>query len=583
MRLQGNRSRLTVAALGLAALAAPAVLAAGSATAATETETYLSFTSDPGDYIGQGQTHSYTQADSTFTVSGTAGQLRLSVDGGSDWWSLTLAAPAGQQLTTGRYSSTTRAPFNTTTAGLDFSGSGRGCNTSTGSMTIYALSADTHGTITSLDADVEQHCEGAAAALRATVKYQAPYVVPLVLTSSNPTSVEGQPVTLTARIAPGTNPTVAFTDGTTVLGQATADATGTARFTTSALTAGDHALRVHQGTAFSAALTQSVRPGSVSYWFQSQNRDYIGQGATASYAPSTATITAAGTAAYLTVSVTEGSDDWSIDLAAPLGARLTRGTYTGATRAPFRSGSEPGLEVSGNGRGCNTLGGSFTIDAIAFDGTGKLQVLDATFTQRCENGPAELTGRVRLGAVAQTTTTVTAATEPGGRTTVDATVAATAGQPTGTVTFTDSSGAVVTAPLTSNGTARVVLTLARGTHTLTARYSGADGFTASQASTSITVTGFATTTTMTTPKSSVKAGKATSFTVAVTGAGPSTPSGTVRLFDGVEPVGSASLVSGAATITWAPVAKGMHSLTARYDGSASTEPSTSSPITLRVT
>src|SRR6266545_2414353 len=57
-------------------------------------------------------------------------------------------------------------------------------------------------------------------------------------------------------------------------------------------------------------------------------------------------------------------DYWYLDLAAPSGQSLTPGTYTGATRYPFNDPG-PGLSLVGNGRGCNTVTGSFTVlDAV---------------------------------------------------------------------------------------------------------------------------------------------------------------------------------------------------------------------------
>src|ERR1043165_2416578 len=59
-------------------------------------------------------------------------------------------------------------------------------------------------------------------------------------------------------------------------------------------------------------------------------------------------------------------DWWSLDLAAPSGKTLAPGTYTGATRYPFNEATRPGLDLSGNGRGCNTLTGEFTISDVEF-------------------------------------------------------------------------------------------------------------------------------------------------------------------------------------------------------------------------
>jgi hypothetical protein len=57
----------------------------------------------------------------------------------------------------------------------------------------------------------------------------------------------------------------------------------------------------------------------------------------------------------------------------------------------------------------------------------------------------------------------------------------------------------------------------------------------------------------------------------------------VGLYDGVEPVGTATLVGGKATISWTPVAKGTRSLTVRYLGDLTHLASTSPAVLVKVT
>ncbi len=51
----------------------------------------------------------------------------------------------------------------------------------------------------------------------------------------------------------------------------------------------------------------------------------------------------------------------------------------------------PGLDVSGDGRGCNTLCGSFQIHELEVNGT-QLERLAATLEQNCECGTSTLRG-----------------------------------------------------------------------------------------------------------------------------------------------------------------------------------------------
>lgn len=148
------------------------------------------------------------------------------------------------------------------------------------------------------------------------------------------------------------------------------------------------------------ATAASAAPQAVtSYTFTSEAGDYIGQGGTGSYVAPGATIRVSGNAGELTMSVDQGGEWWYVDIAAPRDEQLRPGRYTDAERASFRTGRAPGLDVSGNGRGCNEVYGSFTVHQIEVTDTGSIAVFDASFTQRCESGTApRLTGRVKYQA-----------------------------------------------------------------------------------------------------------------------------------------------------------------------------------------
>ena len=57
---------------------------------------------------------------------------------------------------------------------------------------------------------------------------------------------------------------------------------------------------------------------------------------------------------------------WLFEFAAPNKQLLTVGTYMGATRFPFQDPSQAGLSVAGDGRGCNTLTGSFQVLEVVY-------------------------------------------------------------------------------------------------------------------------------------------------------------------------------------------------------------------------
>ena len=585
---RGIWARLVTGAVVVAPLAL--VAATAPALAAAESETYLSYVSAPGDFIGQGRSGTLV-APTQFRISGTAGSVTVSADTGSEWWDVTLAAPKGQQLTTGSYENATRAPFNSTSGGLSVTSTGRGCNQVNGRFTIFAISADTAGRITSLDATLTQVCDNSTGSLSATVKYAAPYVITPVLTSSNPSVVADQPVTLTARTSPGTAGGVVFYDATTPIGQSSFDTNGTARLTTSRLTPGTHSLYAKVGTLTSARLVQEVAVPDTSLWFGSLAGDYIGQGASASYVPPTAAITARGTAGYATVSVdSPGTDQWwTLDVAAPPGQTLQVGSYTGAVRAPFRGAGQSGLDFSGTGRGCNTLTGDFTVNSIATDPAGAITSLDVTFRQFCDNAVAAISGRARYNTVAPdprvaSTTTVTGGATSDGGVALTATVTGGPAVPTGQVTFREGSTTLGTAALDGSGKAYLLVPgLPRGSHTLTGDYAGSATLLPSSGATTVVVPGVATTTSTSVAKTG-KTGKPLPVAVTVTAASGPRPTGSVQLYDGAEPVGTAAtLADGKATIAWTPVVKGNHSLTVRYLGSSTHAESVSAVTVVKVT
>lgn len=85
------------------------------------------------------------------------------------------------------------------------------------------------------------------------------------------------------------------------------------------------------------------------------------------------------------VYVSDAADDnFSITFAPPPGQSLTTGTYLNAQRAPFQDSGRPGIDVSGNGRGCDTETGSFTINSIAPD----LSTFSVDYQADCEGNPA---------------------------------------------------------------------------------------------------------------------------------------------------------------------------------------------------
>src|SRR5262249_59883202 len=91
-----------------------------------------------------------------------------------------------------------------------------------------------------------------------------------------------------------------------------------------------------------------------------RSADYIGRGQSYSYTPQSGPFTASRNFDNgVSIFYTGSGHSWSLDFAAPNDAPLTPGTYASATRWPFQASGVPGLDVSGDGRGSNTMAGSF--------------------------------------------------------------------------------------------------------------------------------------------------------------------------------------------------------------------------------
>jgi hypothetical protein len=415
----GVAARCTVALLALTALVAGAAPAGGAVSAS-----YVVMYSD-GDYIGGGVQRIFDSGNATINVSGTAGYLQISVAGGTfgDSYSLVFAAPPGESLASGGvYVDAQRAPFREAGhPGIDISGSGRGCNTDTGLFEVKDIGIGSGGAITRLWIVYEQHCEGGTAALWGEVRIGEP-------TSSAPLVAPGivrWPATDVGKRATVVPVTVAALDSpasitaATIVGSAAADflirsnecsgvslavggrcqvwvrfipTTAGTRLATLRLTDG-------LGIQHDVALQGFAYGGSTRLSMTSDPGDYIGAGNTYSYTVANAAISMAGSHSYAGFGISGADGSWWYgDFDPGQGDILVAGaTYDNAHRYPF-NGTGPGLDVSGNGRGCNTLTGSFSVTWTNFGPDGRLRSLGLTFVQHCEGMTPALHGTFEFRA-----------------------------------------------------------------------------------------------------------------------------------------------------------------------------------------
>jgi len=150
-------------ALVFAATIAGAIDAGGSqAGSVPAVRGTFTMTSDSGDYVGQGQSYSFPGRAIEFGAD--LGRVFVSVRA-ADSWTVRLEAPDKARLEAGIYADAGRFS-NATQPALDVSGAGRGCNETAGRFTVLEAKYGLRGYLRSLHVTFEQHCEGAASALR---------------------------------------------------------------------------------------------------------------------------------------------------------------------------------------------------------------------------------------------------------------------------------------------------------------------------------------------------------------------------------------------------------------------------------
>ena len=136
---------------------------------------------------------------------------------------------------------------------------------------------------------------------------------------------------------------------------------------------------------------EATPPNSIQ--LQSDLNDYIGAGRSYQYSRSNAQLTVTATGGHLSVRV-DGDETWSADFQLPSALTQFRsGTYANLSRYPFHDPAVGGLSWWGEGRGCNTLRGSFTVTRAVY-ANGVLEAIDLAFEQFCEGGPAALRGQI---------------------------------------------------------------------------------------------------------------------------------------------------------------------------------------------
>ena len=371
------------------------------------------------------------------------------------------------------------------------------------------------------------------ATLTQTVNTATSATTTAVSSSANP-SGPGQSVTITATISSsGGTPTgtVTFTDGATTLASGVAVTAGKATFTSSTLSVATHTITASfTGTGgftnSSGSVSQSVSGTTTTAVTSSVNPSTSGQSITL-----TATITGAGT------SVPTGT------------VKFTDGTTTLASAATVTAGKATFSS--------STLAiGSHSITA-AFTGTGGFTTSSGTLTQTVQI------------ATSNSVTSSANPSNPAASVTFTATVTSTNGIPQGTMAFKDGTTTLASGVAVSTTTGKATFStssLASGTHSITAVFTGNAGWLASTSTAINQVVNATTTTTVTASPSPQTTGLSVTITATVTSS-VGTPTGTVTFKVGTTTLSSnVALSGGKATITSTALPTGTDTITATYNG-----------------
>jgi hypothetical protein len=364
--------------------------------------------SDPRDYIGAGLHYAYSGLDGPFVA-------QTNQDGGvsiafhttnfSHSWRLDFAAPGKLPLAAGVYPGATRYPFQAATEpGLSIAGDSRECDTLTGSFEIREITYGTGNNIESFRAIFEQHCGGVVSALSGEVRYnekvdvsvRAPRQKAVEKTDRLAFEVSGSDsaqthVKLTATGLP---------EGATFVDRG--DSSGTFNWVPGFGQIGTYAVvfSADNGVGGTDQSTTTIAvTGVTSLYMVSDPGDYIGGGRQYFFTPVDGDF-------FTRQNVHQGASliffsphhNWFLDFAAPADALLAVGRYEGATRYPFQDSSRPGLDVGGDGAGCNQSVGLFDIKQVVYKPGGGIDALWATFEQHCESAVPALRGELRINA-----------------------------------------------------------------------------------------------------------------------------------------------------------------------------------------
>ena len=408
------------------------------------------------------------------------------------------------------------------------------------------LKAGTHS-ITAQYSGTSNYAASSSTSLTQTVNQDT--TTTTVAALPNPSSV-GQTVNVNVGVNPthyygSSGGTVTLFDNGTSIGTATLSMGGSVLFTFTGQTAGTHTLTASYGgdsnllASTSANFTQTVNPAATTNSISlSSNATTYGQSVTI-----TSTVHAAfGGSPTGTITFLDGST--------ALGAvSISNGS------AQFTSSA---LSVASHSITAKYNGDSNFSVSTSSPQTVTVSPASTTTTASVDINPATYGQTVTLSAAVQLSSGSGA---------------------TGSIWFFDGATSLGTATLSSGSARLPVSSLAAGSHSITAKYSGDANFAASTSPVlTETVNPAATFTSVASAVNPAVVGQSVTFTATVQPPAGTTAAGTVNFLDGTTSLGSATLSSNTAQLTVSTLLAGSHSITAVFSGSANLSASTSTAL-----
>jgi len=449
----------------------------------------------------------------------------------------------------------------------------------------------------------------------------------IVLTSNANPAASGQSVTFTASVTPATaTGTVQFNDGQNSL-IIVALSGGTASYSTSALTPGNHAITANYlgnsdyGPSFSNTLAEVVKTNTSTTVASTVNPSLVGSAVTFNAAVSPATATgvvqfldgatvlgtatlANGAASFTTSALTQGAhsitavyagdaaNNGSVSPVLSQSAKSFPGLGMSVTPNPIVAGQTVTIGATMNAAATGTVtfsDGSTVLATVtvasgsAFYSTSSLAAGVHTLSISYSGDANYLSGgdaivQTVLAASSTGLTSNVNPASPGQNVTFTATV--TPAGATGNVQFYDGQTPLAVVALSGGTASFSTFALTTGTHSITANYLGNSSYAASSSNpVAEVVTRISTSVGLLSSWNPSLVGGAVTFSASVA---PGVPTGTVQFRDGAAVLGTGALSNGSASFTTSALAQGAHSITAVYSGDAAFSGSTSAPLSQSV-